>query len=118
VQANQFGEDDVILLGDLNADERHFGQLARVPDITWVIAADTPTNTRGDKTYDNLLFSRRTTIEFTGHGGVLDLVREFNLGGVDQAGEISDHLPVWAEFSIYENGQPTAVAGGSADPPR
>ena len=30
---------------------------------------------------------------------------------IDKALEISDHLPVWAEFSIYEGGKPGYVAG-------
>ena len=36
-------------------------------------------------------------------------LREFNLT-LDQAIEISDHFPIWAEFSIYEGGQPGHVA--------
>ncbi len=100
------GEDDIILLGDLNADERKFGLLKSLPDMSWVIPAGTPTNTRGNKTYDNILFNRRATVEFTGRAGVFDLVREFNLT-IEQALAISDHFPIWAEFSAVEGGGQT-----------
>jgi endonuclease/exonuclease/phosphatase family metal-dependent hydrolase len=102
------GEDDVILLGDLNVDDRHLGRLGEVSQIMWVISG-VPTNTRGDKHYDNILFSRAATTEFTGRAGVFDLIREFNLT-MEEALEVSDHMPVWAEFTIREGGQPGRVA--------
>ena len=55
-------EDDVILLGDLNAAETSLGRLGETPNIAWAIAG-MPTNTLGDRSYDNILFSR-------GHDGV------------------------------------------------
>jgi endonuclease/exonuclease/phosphatase family metal-dependent hydrolase len=101
-------EDDTILLGDLNTDDAHLGQLGEVSDIAAAISG-VATNTRGDKLYDNLLFTRTATKEFTGRSGVLDLLRQYNMT-VEQALEVSDHLPVWAEFSIYEGGRPGRVA--------
>ena len=44
VQGNGSGEDDVILLGDLNVDEYHLGNLGRLPGIGAVVAG-VPTNT-------------------------------------------------------------------------
>lgn len=108
VQNDGLEEDDVIVLGDLNVDSRHLGALGQVPGITWVISG-TPTNTRGNKSYDNIVFHQRATNEFTGRAGVHDYLREFNLS-MDEALKISDHLPVWAEFSIYEDGVPGRVA--------
>jgi deoxyribonuclease-1-like protein len=101
-------EDDVILLGDLNVDEHHLGQLGQISQIMWAIAG-VPTNTRGSKTYDNIVFSQASTTEFTGRAGVFDMIRQFNLS-MDDALEVSDHMPVWAEFSVYEGGQPGRVA--------
>lgn len=101
-------EDDVILLGDLNADDRHFGDLGRIPDIDCVVR-NTPTNTRGTAQYDNLVFDRLATVEYLGKGGVMDLMGEFKLT-LDQALDVSDHLPVWAEFSPYEGGGRQAPA--------
>jgi endonuclease/exonuclease/phosphatase family metal-dependent hydrolase len=108
VRADGRGEDDVILLGDLNADELEFGALGQVPNITWVISG-MPTNTRGNRTYDNILFHRAATSEFTGMSGVVDLMRDYQLT-LDAALEVSDHLPIWAEFSALEGGQPGRVA--------
>ncbi|HZZ27158.1 MAG TPA: endonuclease/exonuclease/phosphatase family protein [Pirellulales bacterium] len=102
VRNDGHGEDDIILMGDLNADEKKFGLLKQIPNISWVISG-VPTNTRGTKTYDNIIFDRTATVEFTGHAGVFDVMREFNLT-LNQALEVSDHFPIWAEFSAYEGG--------------
>jgi deoxyribonuclease-1-like protein len=55
--------------------------------------------------YDNLVFDGRATSEFTGRSGVLDLMVEYGLSE-EQALEVSDHFPVWAEFSVFESGRP------------
>lgn len=106
------GEDDVILLGDLNVDNHHMGELAMLPGIQWVIA-DTPTNTRGSKQYDNIVFQGHATQEFSGRGGVFDYFKEYNMT-LQEALEVSDHLPVWAEFTIYEGGVPGRVAAAQS----
>lgn len=94
-------EDDVILVGDLNVSEQQLGQLSQVPGIMYVVA-NTPTNTRRNKTYDNILFSRFTTTEYTGRWGVVDIQSVFGLT-LDQALEVSDHFPIWAEFRAWES---------------
>ena len=106
-------EDDVILLGDLNAAETSLGRLGEMPNIAWAIAG-MPTNTLGDRSYDNILFSRAATTEFTGLSGVVDLMRDFNLT-LDQAREVSDHLPIWAEFTTIEGGVDGRIAVGKED---
>ncbi|MFV2066425.1 MAG: endonuclease/exonuclease/phosphatase family protein, partial [Pirellulales bacterium] len=108
VRRASLGEDDVILLGDLNADDRHLGELAHVPAIRWVISA-APTNTRGTRQYDNILFSGRSTTEFTGRAGIVRLDREYGLT-VEEALRVSDHLPIWAEFNVYEHGARGPIA--------
>jgi exonuclease III len=102
------GEDDVIILGDLNVDDHHLGLLGQLPQVHWAISG-VATNTRGDKLYDNLVFSRAATSEYTGRWGVFDMIRQFNLT-VDEALEVSDHMPVWAEFNLHEGGQGGRVA--------
>ena len=94
-------EDDVILLGDLNANESQLGPLAQIPGISWAIRG-AMTNTRQNKMYDNLLFHSQATSEFTGRWGVYDLEGAYGLTR-DQALKVSDHLPVWAEFGIWES---------------
>jgi deoxyribonuclease-1-like protein len=102
VQNNGSGEDDVILLGDLNVDEFHLGRLGQLPDIAHAIKG-VKTNTRRTKMYDNIVFNGRATTEFTGRAGVFDLMKEFSLTEA-QALAISDHMPIWAEFSVHESG--------------
>ncbi len=101
-------EDDVIILGDFNADDAHLGELAQVPGITWAISG-IPTNVRRTEQYDNIIFHSQATREFVGRSGVVDFMRDYNLSA-EEALEVSDHLPVWAEFSIYEGGTPGYVA--------
>ncbi|MCA9174260.1 MAG: endonuclease/exonuclease/phosphatase family protein [Planctomycetales bacterium] len=108
VRNDGFGEDDIILLGDFGVNDRQLGDLARTPGMSWAIAG-VPTDTRGTMQLDNILFSQQSTKEFAGRSGVFDFMREFNMTQME-ALEISDHLPVWAEFSIYEGGVPGRVA--------
>lgn len=105
-------EDDVILLGDFNTSNKKLGRLGQVKGIVDVLR-DEPTNTLGDKQYDHILFLQSATREFL-RGGVFDTVREFNLS-LEKAKEISDHLPVWAEFSVYEGGSPSALANRQSE---
>lgn len=104
-------EDDIILLGDLNTDDAHLGELGQMPYLAAAITKQ-PSNTRGTKLYDNIIFDRRATTEFTGRSGVLNLMKEYNLP-MAEALEVSDHFPVYAEFSVYEGGG----AGGLAQQP-
>jgi hypothetical protein len=99
-------EDDVLMMGDLNAAPSKFGNLAKVPGIHWVIS-DQPTNTRRTELYDNILFDRGPTNEYMGRSGVLDMATVFGIT-IDEALKVSDHNPIWAEFSIVE--QPSAYS--------
>lgn len=105
-------EDDIILLGDLETDDRHLGQLGQVPQLTCsVFLAPSTVQAR---LADNIVFNRHATVEFTGRSGVLDLMRQFNLG-TREVVELAYHFPVWAEFSIYEGGQAGHVAAMPRD---
>jgi deoxyribonuclease-1-like protein len=108
VQRDGSGEDDVIILGDLNVDEYHLGELGQLPGIAHVVAG-VPTNTRRTKTYDNLIYDRRATAEYTGKWGVLDLRSEFGLND-DEAIKVSDHQPVWAIFTATEQSGTAPIA--------
>ena len=110
VRNNAPDEDDVILLGDLNVDENKLGELGQLPGITHVVYG-VPTNTIGKSTYDNLVFDRQSTTEFTGRWGVLDLMGDYGLS-LEEAKRVSDHLPVWAEFAASEH--VSGVAGRPA----
>lgn len=98
-------EDDVILLGDLESDDQHLGQLGKLLGVTALLSDRVPTTVRGANLLDNILLDRRATREFTGRVEVVDMMREFELT-MPGAQEVSEHLPIWAEFSVYEGGQP------------
>ena len=108
VQQNGSGEDDVILLGDLNSSPTQLRQAGLPPYLRWTVS-EQPTNTRGTRAYDNLIVDQRFTGEFTGRSGVFDFRSAFELT-LPQALRVSDHLPVWAEFHPVEAASPTNVA--------
>lgn len=101
-------EDDVILAGDFQADAETLAQSIGFSGITWAVSSGT-TDTRSTKLTDNLVFASGATIEYVGRQGTFDFMRKYNMT-LEQALEVSDHLPVWAEFSVYEGGQPGRVA--------
>ena len=94
------GEEDCILLGDLNVDVKGLRELGQLPGVESV-TGDMKTNTLKSKTYDHIVLNRDLTREFTGRFGVFDLETELSLSREDAA-SVSDHLPVWAEFSAFE----------------
>ena len=98
----------MILLGDLNVSHEKLGLLGKVPDITYTVHGE-PTNTRGSKSYDNIVFTRTATSEYTGQSGILNLQSEYGLS-TPQALKVSDHQPVWAEFTMTEGGASTRFA--------
>ncbi len=109
VRDDRLSEDDVILLGNLGAA----GAGSTLWDAALEVASaisDTPTTISGTEPVDNIIFDPRATAEFTGRAGVLDLMREFKLTW-REVSEISDHLPVWAEFSSHEGGGSGHMAG-------
>lgn len=116
VRDDSRGEDDTILAGGFSGDEADMARLRAIPGMRGVIDSDT-SNVRGTALTSNLMFQRHATVEYTGRSDVLDFVRVMNLS-LEEALEISDHLPVWAEFRIQEGGRPSAQAASRAEPPR
>jgi deoxyribonuclease-1-like protein len=102
------GEDDIILLGDLNVDDQHLGALGQIDGIMPIVQ-HTLTNTRQTHQYDNIIIHRPSTTEFQGRWGVLNVQKEFGLS-LQDALLVSDHFPVWAEFNAYESMAPGRVA--------
>jgi len=96
-------EDDIILLGNFGYSDsemlslRNAGMLFALEGI--------PTTVTGEAMLDNLVFPARATDEFTGRTGVVDFLRQLNLS-IDQAYQISTHMPIWAEFFATEGGSP------------
>jgi deoxyribonuclease-1-like protein len=112
VREYEYPEDDIILLGDLNATPTGLQALGQIPDLVPIIQ-NVFTNTRQSKTIDNILVDRQNTREFTGRAGSFSLEKAFRIQMKD-AEKISDHLPIWAEFSIVEQ-SPTSVMMGNTN---
>jgi len=111
VRAGGQNEDDVILLGDFGTEADHAKQLVGLPGITSTIGLR-PTTIGGMLPVDDILLDGHATTEFTGRSEVFDLIGEFDLS-LPTARALSEHLPVWAEFSRYEGGQAGHVASGA-----
>ncbi len=103
VQKSRPKEDDFILLGDLQSDDQHLGELNKLFGVAPLLSGFA-TTARGTQLLDNMLLDRRATCEFTGRIEVVNMIREFHLT-LPAALEISEHLPIWAEFSVYEGGE-------------
>ena len=96
-----YNEDDVILLGDFNERPSRYGALWQIQSLAAAVTDGTATNALQTKSYDNILFSRQTTPEFTNKSGVMDLQRLYGLSNAEMQ-DVSDHLPVWATFHVGE----------------
>lgn len=97
---NQTGQEDFLMLGDLNVPVGDLAELGRIPNVVSLIG-DQPTTTKSGKTYDHILLDRVVTQEMTGRFGVLDIQPYIGDPAIAPA-QVSDHLPVWAEFGVYE----------------
>lgn len=94
------GEKDCILLGNLNVDAAGLNELGQIPGVQ-SIAGETKTNTFSNARQDHIIIDARMTREYSGRSGVLSMVDQFGLTE-EQALQVSDHQPLWGEFSIYE----------------
>ncbi len=108
----EYPEEDVILVGDINERPGRLRGLEQIPGLEALIQA--PTNTRKSRTLDNFLLDRHLTPEFTGRAGVIDLEAMFGIS-MDEALKLSDHLPIWAEFSMTEAASTAAPRSASLD---
>jgi endonuclease/exonuclease/phosphatase family metal-dependent hydrolase len=116
VRNDQRGEDDVVLLGDFQVPTAQLREAARMPHATFLVA-ETATDPGQTVQRDNIILDSQATVEFTGRCGVVDFLRQMNLT-LQQAQSISNHLPVWAEFSVWEGGSVSQVAKSAADASR
>lgn len=106
VQQDGRDEDDILLLGDLQASGENLGLLSSSHFFTSVLAGtgfESTTNIERTRQLDNILFHIPATVEFTDRAEVVDFLREHNLT-VNEASELSTHLPVVAEFRFREGG--------------
>lgn len=107
VQNDGRGEDDWILLGDFVGGDSELFPLTKMAARLALIGI--PTDVGGTKMLDEIVFSGPATVEFNGKVGAYDFLRHYNLS-LEQALEVSEHLPVWAEFSTIEGAEPGRIA--------
>lgn len=102
------GETDYILLGDLNVPVKGLSELGAIPNVISLAGSET-TNIIRTKTLDHILIDQSQTRSWIpGRAAVMDLANEFGMTQ-EEVAQVSDHLPVFAEFSVYE-GSPTGAA--------
>lgn len=112
-------EDDFLVLGDFNlSPEKMFKEtkFSARPEWKPVLDNQVMTNTRKDQAYDNILYQAQNTQEFMRRQGVIDLQARFRIS-LEEALEISDHLPIWAAFALSEAGS-QEVASNPTGPVR
>ncbi|MCR9293561.1 MAG: hypothetical protein NXI32_12635 [bacterium] len=95
-------EDDWIIAGHLAGHVRSVLDLDSNVRLALPVKA---TNIFGTQASDTIFFSAMATVEFSENSGVYDFLRLFNLS-IEQASLVSQHLPVWAEFSTMEGVHP------------
>lgn len=103
-----YPEDDLIVLGDMNAETDELGRLVQIPYVA-TLAGPEPTNTAMTRQIDHIVADRRATREFTGTAGVINFMRDLGFDS-QMARRLSDHMPVWAEFTAVEERVGPAVA--------
>jgi len=97
----RWGEEDVLILGDFNADGAYYDEalLEEVfPGWRIIIGNNMDTTVSAtENTYDRFVISPSADEDFSGRFGVLRFDEELDLGGI-RPRDLSDHYPVWAEF--------------------
>lgn len=109
-------EDDVILLGDFNADHEMITQGLMPLNQDFVTAVTLEkTNVIQTKSYDNLVFDAQLTTEFI-EGHVLNFTEVCRKYAADPK-DVSDHFPVYGTFSMEEHSRVDPIASkGRGDP--
>ena len=106
-QSHYKGENDIIVLGDFNADNpgRHYFSESvtsgfRSSQYFWVVPDGADTTVKPTVfTYDRIVFLKKyTSPDYLGVWGVFDFKLKYGLSQ-KFAESVSDHFPVYAEFS-------------------
>ena len=97
------GEEDVIVMGDFNADGTYFDEDASPPlraaGYTWLITNDMDTTTGAtDCTYDRIVITESLLDAYTGSAGVDRFDEKYGLDA-NLTAAVSDHYPVYAVFA-------------------
>jgi endonuclease/exonuclease/phosphatase family metal-dependent hydrolase len=100
-----WGERDVFVVGDLNADGHYYDESflsAAFPEDAYRIIITNEYDTTvaaGDNTYDRFIITSEAEEDFTGNFGVMRFDEIYDFGQMEiMPRAVSDHYPVWAEF--------------------
>ena len=112
-------EDDILLVGDFNLQPNNtaFDDLKKVDSektVDPLILPPKKTNIADTRLYDNIFLQRCYLEEYNEKSDVYYFDEVVFGGNDDQAGGISDHRPVWAEFEIDLEDDDGAKLGGDA----
>lgn len=108
VKGDGRGEDDVILLGDFRASADRIRARLSLPGLRLAVEGEA-TDMRRTGAFSNIAVGLPATVEFRGTAGVFDFYNVLDLT-MDEALGVSEHLPVWAEFGLWEGGIAGTVA--------
>ena len=98
------GESDIIIAGDFNvpADSPAFRNLSERAGVSYLLSpGENPTTLSDERlvsSYDNFFINREKTREFLENSGVYNFVKNNNYAIIKKY--ISDHLPIFSEYSI------------------
>ena len=98
----QFGDTDIIVLGDLNADCSYFKEDTQrgLLDMNWITPVGFDTTVKDtDCTYDHFVISDSLLDEYTGQVGVYLFDAEYGLTR-EFSTKVSDHYPLFATFTV------------------
>jgi endonuclease/exonuclease/phosphatase family metal-dependent hydrolase len=119
VEAHFPGEQDIILLGDLNADGTYFDEEdmsipLRDDEYIWLITNDMDTNVAtSSRTYDRIIKTVDFDNNYSTSADVFRFDQVFNLTQAE-AESVSDHYPVWAELASSIQSGSTSSTGSSS----
>jgi endonuclease/exonuclease/phosphatase family metal-dependent hydrolase len=102
---NLWGEMDVFVVGDFNADGLYYDELflhtvfSEEAYYSIITNEYDTTVAAGDNTYDRFIITNTAVEDFTGNFGVIrfDELYDFDQMGI-KPNAVSDHYPIWAEF--------------------
>ena len=114
IYTNHQGEDDFILLGDLNDEPHKYHKYQWMRSQHAALPSTIKTNTVQTKAYDNIVFDSGYTSEYRNQAGVMNVQQVYGLS-LSDAQLVSDHYPVWAVFSALESPRAEITHGDPAE---
>jgi endonuclease/exonuclease/phosphatase family metal-dependent hydrolase len=103
-----FNEQDILVLGDFNADGSYFNEESdytalETGEYSWLICDDLDTTVaQSDNTYDRIVATQEIMEDFAEAAGVRYYNEEFGLTP-EETKAVSDHFPVYAIFAVSKD---------------